>query len=233
VTVRRRVALLAVVLLAGCGGSDSADLPVGGAAVQLEPDEFTAAIDNAWWPMKPGNHWAYREGDQRIDVTVTSRTRRILGIDARVVHDLATEDGKVVEDTFDWYAQDEDGNVWYLGEDTKEYAEGEVSTEGSWQAGVDGAQPGVVLPGDPQVGQAYRQEHYAGHAEDRAKVLALDAHATAPYGSFDGALLTEETTPLEPGLVERKYYARNVGPVLAVTVKGGADREELTSFEQR
>ena len=231
--MRRQVALLAVALLAGGGGGDSSDLPQGSQSVQLGPDEFTAEIDNPWWPMKPGSHWVYREGHQQVDVTVTDRTKRILGIDARVVHDIVTEDGDVVEDTFDWYAQDEDGNVWYLGEDTKEYDNGAVSTEGSWEAGVDGAQPGVLLPGDPEVGQAYRQEHYAGHAEDRARVLALDGHAAVPYGSFSGALLTEETTPLEPDLVERKYYARDVGPVLAVTVKGGSGREELTSFEQR
>ena len=231
--MRRPVALLAVVLLAGCGGGDSADLPQGGEAVQLEPGDFTAEIDNEWWPMKPGSHWAYREGDQQVDVTVTPRTKRILGIDARVVHDIVTEDGKVVEDTFDWYAQDEDGNIWYLGEDTREFAGDVVSTEGSWQAGVDGAQPGVLLPGDPKAGQAYRQEHYAGQAEDRAKVLGLDGHAEVPYGSFGGLLTTEETTPLEPSLVERKYYARNIGPVLAVTVKGGSDREELTSYQQR
>jgi hypothetical protein len=227
------VAPLAGVLLAGCGGGDSADLPQGGEAVQLEPGDFTTEIDNPWWPMKPGSHWAYREGDQRDDVTVTPRTKRILGIDARVVHDIATEDGKVVEDTYDWYAQDEDGNVWYLGEDTKEYDDGTVSTEGSWQAGVDGAQPGVVLPGHPKVGQAYRQEHYAGHADDRGKVLGLDGRAGVPYGAFHGLLTTEETTPLEPRLVERKYYAENVGPVLAVTVKGGSDREELVSYDER
>ena len=231
--MRRSVALLAVVLLAGCGGGDSADLPRAAETVQLEPEEFTAEIDNPWWPMKPGSHWVYREGDQQVDVTVTDRTKRILGIDARVVHDIVTEDAKVVEDTFDWYAQDEDGNVWYLGEETKEYDNGEVSTEGSWEAGVDGAQAGILLPGEPEAGQAYRQEHYAGHAEDRARVLGLDGRATVPYGSFAEMLLTEETTPLEPGLVERKYYARDLGPVLAVTVQGGSGREELTSFQQR
>jgi hypothetical protein len=107
-----------------------------------------------------------------------------------------------------------------------------VSTEGSWEAGVDGAQPGILLPAEPKVGLAYRQEHYAGHAEDRARVLSLDESATVPYGSFTGLLMTEDTTPLDPGLVERKLYARDVGPVLALTVKGGSGREELLRFER-
>jgi len=146
--VRRVAAVLAVVLLAGCDG-ESERLPQGAEPVQLDPADFTSEIDNAWWPMAPGSRWVYGEGDQRVEVIVTPRTKRILGIDARVVHDVVTEQGDVVEDTYDWYAQDDDGNVWYLGEDTKEYEDGDVSTEGSWQAGVDGARPGILLPGDP------------------------------------------------------------------------------------
>jgi len=183
--------------------------------------------------MAPGSRWIYDEGDQRVEVTVTDETRTILGIEARVVHDVVTEDGELVEDTYDWYAQDDDGNVWYLGEDTKEYEGGQVkTTEGSWEAGVDGAQPGVIVPAEPIVGLAYRQEHYAGHAEDRGKILALDGQAAVPFRSFEGVLVTEDTTPLEPDLVERKYYARGIGPVLAVTVAGGSGREELVSFER-
>jgi hypothetical protein len=229
--VRRYVAVLAVALLAGCGG-ESEQLPQGAETVELDSADFTTEIDNPWWPMTPGSRWVYREGDQRVEVTVMRDTKAILGIEARVVHDVVTEDGEVVEDTFDWYAQDDEGNVWYLGEDTKEYDGGEVSTEGSWEAGVDGAQPGILLPADPKVGLAYRQEHYAGHAEDQAEVIGLEESATVPYGSFKGLLMTEDTTPLDPGLVERKLYARDVGPVLALTVKGGSGREELLRFER-
>jgi hypothetical protein len=139
----------------------------------------------------------------------------------------------VIEDTFDWYAQDRWGNVWYLGEDTTEFEDGKpVTKAGSWEAGVDGAQPGILLPGDPQPGLAYRQEHYAGEAEDRAKVLSLDESVRVPYGSFDGALKTEDTTPLEPDVLEHKYYVKDVGPVLAVNASGEG-KEELLSFVKR
>jgi hypothetical protein len=138
----------------------------------------------------------------------------------------------VKEDTLDWYAQDKAGNLWYLGEDTKEYEDGKVSsTKGSWEAGVDGALAGVLLPADPQVGMTYRQEYYKGEAEDRAQVESVDESAEIAYGSFDGILKTKETTPLEPDLVEHKYYAKGVGVVLVIAAsKEGPGREELISF---
>ena len=130
-------------------------LPQGSDAVTLEPADFVARIDNPYWPMPPGTRWVYRESDtegnaQRVKVTVIDRTREIMGIAATVVHDKVTEHGELVENTFDWYAQDACGNVWYMGENTKEYEDGEVvTTAGSWEAGVDGAQPGVIMPADP------------------------------------------------------------------------------------
>ncbi|HSC91538.1 MAG TPA: hypothetical protein VLB86_07785 [Gaiellaceae bacterium] len=225
-----------VALAAGCASDESASLPTGAEHVDLDPTRFGATIDNPYWPMRPGSRWVYRETDadgneQRIVVTVTGRTKRILGVDARVVHDVATEDGQVVEDTYDWYAQDEEGNVWYLGEDTKAYEDGGVSTEGSWEAGVDGAEAGVVVPAEPEPGLRYRQEHLQGEAEDAAEVLSVDGRARVPFGSFDRVLVTRETTPLEPGLVEHKSYAKGVGPVRAVTVAGGSDREVLVAFD--
>lgn len=228
-----RTPLLVVTLAAvaaGCG-SDSGELPQGSEPVEIRPGDFTLEIDNPYWPMIPGSKWVYREGEQLVEVTVTDRTRTILGIEARVVHDVVTEGGQLVEDTYDWYAQDADGNVWYLGEDTKEYEDGEVvSTEGSWEAGVDGAQPGVVMPAEPRPGLTYRQEYYEGEAEDAAEVLSLEERAQVPFGAFEDVLQTEEHSPLEPGLVEHKYYVRGVGPVLAVIVSGGSGREELVRF---
>ena len=163
--------------------------------------------------MRPGSRWVYREADgeggaQRVVVTVTPRTKTILGIEARVVHDVVTGDGQLVEDTYDWYAQDADGNVWYMGEATKEYEDGKVkTTAGSWEAGVDGAQPGVVVPASPEPGMAYRQEYYEGEAEDAAEVLSVDERAEVPYGSFDDVLMTKDFTPLDPKLLEHKFYA--------------------------
>jgi hypothetical protein len=144
-----------------------------------------------------------------------------------------TEDGELVEDTFDWYAQDGNGNVWYLGEETKEYEDGKLmTTAGSWEAGVDGALPGVIVPATPEVGMAYRQEYYAGDAEDAAEVLSLSERAEVPFGSFRDVLLTKDFTPLEPDVLEYKLYARGVGPVLVLGVSGGSGREELVAFSR-
>jgi ABC-type Fe3+-hydroxamate transport system substrate-binding protein len=230
------VLLVSVATACGSNGETATELPQGSEPVELDADHFVEGIDNQYWPMTPGARWVYREtdgegGEQRVEVTVTDRTKTILGIDATVVRDVVTEDGEVVEDTFDWYAQDKDGNVWYLGEDTKEYENGKVvSTEGSWEAGVDGALAGIIVPGEPDVGQAYRQEYYEGEAEDNGQILSLDATARVPFGSFEGVLKAKDTNALEPGVLEHKYYAKDVGPVLAVNVTGGG-REELLEFE--
>jgi hypothetical protein len=243
----RNLALIAILLLAAvaaaCGGDSKSSketpastLPQGSEQVELDPADFTATIDNPYWPMVPGSRWVYREvdvegGRKRVEVTVAKKTKMIMGIEARVVHDVVTEDGDLVEDTFDWYAQDADGNLWYLGENTKEYENGKVkSTEGSWEAGVDGAQGGIVVPAAPKVGMTYRQEYYAGQAEDNGEILSMNEKATVPFGSFEHVLMTKDSTPLEPNVLEHKFYARGVGPVLTVTVSGGSDREELVRF---
>jgi hypothetical protein len=211
--------------------------PAAGGSPALGAPKFTTRIDNPYLPMAPGSRWVYREtatdgGTQRVVVKVTHRTRPIAnGVTARVVRDTATENGKVIEDTFDWYAQDRRGNVWYLGEDTKEYENGKVvSTHGSWEAGVNGARGGLVMPAHPRPGMQYRQEYLRGEAEDSARVLSIDDQAEVPFGHFKHVVLTKDWNPLEPKVLEYKLYARGVGPVLALTVSGGGDREELVSF---
>jgi hypothetical protein len=251
-------AALLLLLASGCGGDDEGsattttaaapattsttttpvELPQDGTPVELKADDFVKEIDNPLWPMRHGSRWVYRERDaegatSRIVVTVTDRKKTILGIEATVVHDVVTEDGELKEDTLDWYAQDKDGNVWYLGEDTKEYEGGKVvSTKGSWEAGVDGAQAGVIMPAQPEVGMTYRQEYYKGEAEDNAEVLSLDEHVKVAFGTFDRALQTKETTPLEPDVVEHKHYVRGIGLVLAKAAAGGSSREELLSYRK-
>lgn len=233
------VAMVAVGTLPGgvaVAGTCPIELPQGSEPVRLDPADFVGTIDNPYWPMLPGTRWVYRESDvegsaQRVEVMVTTRTREILGIDATVVHDVVRDHGELVENTFDWFAQDVCGNVWYLGENTREYENGEVvSTAGSWEAGVDGAQAGVNMPADPQVGLAYRQEFLAGEAEDAAEVLSLDEQAQVPFGHFRDVLLTKDFTTLEPRVLEYKLYAAGIGPVLVLGVSGGSDREDLIRF---
>jgi hypothetical protein len=232
--MKRSLLLVLAVLAAGCGADERAPLPQGDDPVEIDPARFSAEIDHPYWPMEPGTTWVYREGEQRVEVTVTDRTRRVMGVETRVVHDVVTEDGVTVEDTFDWYAQDDDGNLWYFGEDTTEFEDGKpVGHAGAWEAGVDGALPGIILPAAPEVGMRYRQEYYEGEAEDRAEVLSLDEDVSVPHGDFTGVLMTEDTTPLEPDVLERKYYVRDVGPVLALKVKGDRGREELVSLSHR
>jgi hypothetical protein len=151
-----------------------------------------------------------------------------------VVHDNAYSRGKLSESTVDWYTQDHDGNVWYFGEDTKELdRKGRVtSREGTWRAGSRGARPGIFMPAHPSVGDSFRQEYYKGHAEDHFKVLDRSASIKVPYGSFHTSLLTQEWTPLEPGAIDHKYYARGIGTVKEVTVKGGKEVASLVSVER-
>lgn len=198
---------------------------------QVDPADFVASIDNPWMPFTPGSRWAYEsltdDGLERIEVVVTDDHKTVMGIDATVVRDTVTLDGSVIEDTWDWYAQDRDGNVWYLGEETKEYDEhASVSTEGSWEAGVDGALPGIIMHATPEVGQAYRQEFYEGEAEDVAEVVRTGESVEVEAGRFEDVLVILEWNPFEPDVLEEKYYARGVGVVLEQKVRG-AERVEL------
>jgi hypothetical protein len=205
----------------------------------IDPSNFVSKVDNPFFPLTPGTTFFYEEKENGVPagsntVFVTHDTKKILDVDTIVVHDqVFDENGKLVEDTFDWFAQDKDGNVWYFGEDSKELdpETGEViSTEGSWEAGVDGAEPGIIMEANPQVGDRYHQEEARGVAEDQARELSLDESACVPYGCFDNLLLTKEWSRLEPGVVEHKYYAKGVGFILGVMVKGGDERTELVNI---
>ena len=166
---------------------------------------------------------------ERNEVYVTDETKEILGVTCIVVKDTVwDEDDELVEDTYDWYAQDKDGNVWYFGEDSKEYENGEVvSTKGSWESGVDGAKPGIIMEANPKVGNSYYQEYYEGEAEDMAEVISLGEPVSVPYDSFKNCLKTKEWTPLEPDIIANKYYAPGIGFVLEIMVEGGSERVEL------
>ena len=228
--------------VAACGDDAAGPAPVidpgdgGDYSPDIDPADFVATIDNPYLPLTPGARWVYEgeteDGLERVEVVVTDERRDVMGVSTVVVRDTATLDGEVIEDTFDWFAQDRDGNVWYFGEDTTEYEDGEAaSTSGSWEAGVDGALPGIVMLADPIVGAAYRQEFYAGEAEDMGEVLRVDDTASVPFGDFDDVLVTEDWTPLEPDVVEEKSYAPGVGLVLEVQTQGGGERVELVEFD--
>jgi hypothetical protein len=202
----------------------------------VDPTKFVEVIDNPYMPLQPGASWTYTgtvDGErQRNDVVVRPEHKTIMGIPAAVVRDTVKDaDGAPIEVTTDWYAQDTDGNVWYLGEDSKELQNGKVtSTQGSWEAGVGGALPGIIMLAQPAVGTAYRQEFLRGEAEDLAKVVRLGESAKVAAGSYDSLLVTREWTPLEPKNIEDKYYAPGVGNVLDVLTAGELGRMELTRF---
>jgi hypothetical protein len=199
----------------------------------IDPADFVTAVTNPFFPLVPGTTYNFEgetdDGTETVVVEVLHETRVILGITATVVRDRVFVDGELIEDTFDWFAQDNEGNVWYLGEDSKEIENGVVvSTEGSWESGVDGAQPGIIMWGDPaaHLGEEYRQEFYEGEAEDWGKVVAMGQSVDVPHGSFTGCIKTEDWSGLEPGSLENKYYCPGIGTTLEVKV-GGGERVEL------
>jgi len=201
----------------------------------INPANFVHPITNPnpFFPLVPGTTFNYtgeKDGVPNTNVTqVTCDILVIEGVTTTVVHDQALDSGgNVEEDTFDYYAQDKDGNVWYFGEDTIELATG--STEGTWRAGVDDADPGLIMEANSHVGDRYYQEFAPGVAEDQAKVQSLDASTCIGQGCFDHLLLTKETTQLSPGEVENKYYKAGVGFIFGVIVKGGVEQTELVSI---
>jgi len=217
-------AAMLVSVLVGCGSSATYD-------PKIDPAQFSTTVDNPYFPLVPGTVFVYdvQETDELVTVTVTSDIEMVLGVPCTVVHDVATVNDVVAEDTFDWYAQDADGNVWYFGEDTTAFDGPDTSTEGSWTGGIDGAKPGMVALAAPAVGDRYRQEFLAGEAEDEAEVLDLDASITVPFGSFTGCMMTRDFSALEPDVEEHKYYCPGVGEVGSELVSGGQEHEFLVS----
>ena len=251
----------AAVAIAACGGSGDAEgestanvssakgttsagsaLPQGTERVKLDPAEFTTKIDNLYWPMSPGSRWVYRESDttgtkERVVVEVTDKTKTIAnGVEAVVVRDTVSDaaTGDPLEVTDDWYAQDANGNIWYLGEDTAEYENGKIANRsGSFEAGIDGAQAGIALPANPEPGMEYRQEYYEGEVEDEGAIVTVgEEQVQVPFGHFDeGVLMTRDLVPTEPKVQELKFYVPDVGPVLSVHTDGVGGRGELVSYE--
>jgi hypothetical protein len=202
------------------------------------PSNFVDRVDNPYLPLTPGSVYRYegsKDGKRALDVVKITRTKKdIQGVHATVVADRLYLGGKLEERTSDWYAQDKNGNVWYLGEDTAELdPNGKVkSTEGSWETGVNGGRPGIFMPAHPRVGGGGLQEFYKGHAEDHFRVLTTRARVKTPFVSSTRALRTKEWTPLEPGVVTVKYYVRGIGPVMERDVKGGTEFSQLVSFRK-
>jgi hypothetical protein len=245
-------ALLVAALATACGSSSTqaASTPVAPApsasdlapihgpySPTIDPANFVRTIDNRWFPLLPGTGFHYRgvaeDGTtpQTDDMVVTHQTKKILGVPCTVVRDTVSSRGKAIEHTFDWYAQDREGNVWYMGEDTRELHHGKfVKADDSWQAGVNGAKAGIIMPGDPQQGDAYRQEYYPRFALDQARVLGPGGSVKVPYGSYGDTLLTVETAPkLDPGVAERKWYVAGVGDIKEHTVSGNHEEIVLVS----
>jgi hypothetical protein len=216
------------------GGSPGASAT--GYRPTIEPANFVTTIDNPFLPFTPGARLIYRvvtqDETQRDEVVVTDRTKVILGVTCVVVSDTLTHKGKLLEKTEDWYAQDKDGSVWYFGEATAEYDEqGNVTTrEGSWESGVGGAQPGIIMPAHPQVNDADRQEYYKGHAEDMFWIVSIDDSVKVPYGSFDQVVRTLEWARLEPKVIDEKFYAPGIGVVREHAAAGGKEDVLLISF---
>ncbi len=240
------LATLAVVM--GCAGGQGADVLAPQAAgpgafgaagsvgrtgadeaPEFDPANFVTGVTHPYFPLVPGTVATFKEGSgpgaETVVVEVLTATKSILGIAATVVRDRVYVDGQLVEDTDDWYAQDKDGNVWYLGEAVLNYENGQlVDTNGSWEAGVAGAKAGIQMLAEPETGESYYQEYAVGIAEDEARVRSIDVDVEVPYGEFDDCIQILEWTKLEPGNRGFKYYARGVGLVLESPAQAGGTR---------
>ena len=244
--VRRVLAAAGLALVSlvasSCAGGPPTVAPSGVDGLQIptpsaDPQDFVDHVDNRWFPLEPGTTWTYRSsgdgGDRTEVVAVTDRTRVVQGVTTTVVRDvIAGANGKVVSRTVDLYAQDVSGNVWKFGADVTAYHHGRRDTTGSWEAGVDGAEAGLMMAAQPRVGDGYVQERAPGVAEDQSVVLSITEQRSVPLDDYDHLVQTEDTTPLEPALEQRRYYASGVGLVYAETVGGGSLSVQLVGFSR-
>ncbi len=201
----------------------------------IDPASFSVVVNNPYFTLTPGTTFTYKshddEGTEINKVTVTDQTKKVMGVTTRVVWDRVWLNGELIEETYDWYAQDKDGNVWYFGEDSKEHEKGKVvSTKGSWEAGVKGAQPGIVMHAAPQPGDPYRQEYKKGEAEDMGQVLSVKKTVKVPAGTYENCVKTKDWSAIETGNIEHKYYSKEVGNVVLET-KGNDDNKRVELVE--
>jgi hypothetical protein len=212
--------------------SACAPAPQGKYTLDPNPANFVRVVDNPYYPLTPGSRWVYEAaipngGSERIEVEVLQETRQVMGVEATVVRDTVTVDGQVVEDTRDWYAQDADGNVWYLGEEVDNYENGQiVDHSGSWEWGVDGALPGIIMWADPaaHLNEEYYQEYLQGEAEDQGQVLSVDESVTVPFGSYENVVQTYDFSALDPNITSHKFYAAGIGTIKEIEL---SNREEV------
>lgn len=222
------IAVVLTLILTGCSSTPSS---TDAYAVNLTAADFVASIDNPYLPFIPGSKWVYEatlaDGTvERNEIEVLAETRAVNGVTATVVHDIVYVGGQLVEETYDWYAQDKDGDVWYLGEEVDNYKDGVlVDHAGSWEWGLDGALPGVIMWADPSahMNQEYYQEYYAGEAEDKGQVLSVTESAAVPFGSFENLAKTYDFSAIDPDLQEEKFYASGVGMVREISRNGGGE----------
>jgi hypothetical protein len=211
-------------------------LPTGNEHVEINPDEFTTNITNEYMPLVPGFQRVYKavDGDEKstVIVTVTNRKKQVAGVGVVVVRDTVYENGELHEDTFDYFAQDKKGNVWYFGEDTGVYEDGKlVDTEGSFEAGKNGAEAGIAMPANPTDGDKFRLEYYK-EAQDTIEVIDTNDFVEVEAGKYKNVVVTRDTSPLEPNVNEHKFYAKNIGVILSLDISDGAGREELVELRK-
>jgi hypothetical protein len=194
-------------------------------APKIVPANFVKQFSNPYFPMIPGTTFTYEgkteKGNERNEVTITTKTKKILGVTCAVVSGSIYLDDKLAEKTSGWYAEDKNGNIWFFGQDARQYKDGKTAgSGGSWQAGLKGAQPGIIMQARPEIGVSYRQDYYKGKAEDMAQVVSLSETASVPNGDYKDLLLIKTWSALEPTLVENKFYAKDVGLILIKGVQG-------------